>query len=207
MQQKVKADMNERHMMYILAIAEEGSISKAAAKHFISQPSLSQLLLNTENNLGVKLFDRQPRAIKLTFAGECYIEAAREIMQASRRLAQQINEISESRFGKLIVGITPNRAQYILPSVLPVFKKEYPNIELEIVVKQHAEELYNMLKRMKLDLAVLSYSYCDSTLKYADFPNEEMILVTPKNHWLTRHHTNADGSRSPVSLYEIASES
>jgi DNA-binding transcriptional LysR family regulator len=198
--------LNELHARYIVAIADEGSVSRAANRLLISQPSLSQLLLNIEKELGLKLFTRAPGSMKPTLAGERYLEAAREILMINRRLKQQLDEISSARYGRVLLGSTPNRSQYLFPSVLSAFGRQFPNIEIEIIEAFNSDYLYDMLKAMKLDMAVQSYSKRDSSLEYTKLFNEELVLVVPKDHWLVRQKGENTGRDRVVSIREVAEE-
>ena len=78
--------MNLKQARYICAIAREGSITAAAKKLYVSQPSLSQMLKQVEGELGVALFDRSVSPFQLTYAGEKYLQAANNILAANERL-------------------------------------------------------------------------------------------------------------------------
>lgn len=89
--------MTDRQLKYIVAIAEAGSISLAAKRLYISQPSLSSLLSHVEDEIGVLLFDRDTSPLKPTYAGEQYIAAAKQILGIQRNLDSHFADI---RHGK-----------------------------------------------------------------------------------------------------------
>jgi DNA-binding transcriptional LysR family regulator len=199
--------MNERQQRYLLTIAEEGSISKAAKKLYISQPSLSQILINTEKRLGVKLFNRSTSSLTLTYAGEKYMEGLREIRQIKRRLEQQFQEISNSLAGRLSFGITASKGLYTLPAVLPAFQKAYPNIEMEIIDGTNSKLMDDLLNG-NVDLAIVNYTNRLPQLDYVELPDEEMILAVPLEHHLARQYRGqfAHGKLPSIFLKEIANE-
>jgi DNA-binding transcriptional LysR family regulator len=197
--------LNERQAKYILAIAEEGSVSKAAAKLFISQPSLSQLLLDTEKKLGIGLFKRCGGCMTPTFAGELFLDAMREITLVNRRLEQQLSEVIRGRLGRLYLGITPYRAQMLLPTVLTRFKKVYPNIIIDIA-EGNTDDLLEQLKCLKIDLAVMNCTFHEPELEYAELPGEELILITSAEHRLAKSLPPIGGARPAVPLEDIANE-
>lgn len=199
--------MNERQEKYILTIAEEGSISKAAKKLFITQPSLSQILINTEKRLGVKLFIRSTNSLTLTYAGEKYLASLREIQQIKKRLEQHFQEIAGSQAGRLSFGITASKGPYTLPEVLPKFHETYPHIEIEIFNGTNAKLIEELLYG-HIDLAVVNYTNRLPQLEYIELPDEEMILVVPPEHSLAkRYQDRFNQCKLPdISLKEIANE-
>ena len=90
--------MNIKQAQYILTIANEGSITAAAKKLYISQPSLSQMVRQVEKELGVALFDRTSLPLRLTYAGEKYLECAHTMIVANDRLENQLQHPLSQRF-------------------------------------------------------------------------------------------------------------
>ena len=86
----------------MLTVLQEGSITNAAKKLYVSQPSLSQMIKLVENNLGAPIFNRNTDPITLTFAGEKYIEAAKQILTINQNLAREIQEINEEEHGTIL---------------------------------------------------------------------------------------------------------
>jgi len=200
--------MNDRQAKYIIAIAEEGSISKAAEKLFITQPSLSQALISVEKKYGVKLFKRSSHLMALTEAGEKFVDSMREIIQIERRLEQHLQEISSEFAGKIIVGISASKGLYILPAVLPKFRKKFPKMDVK-VFEEVSSILEDSLLKKRIDLAVMNYHYIHSELEYVNLPEEEMLLVVPVTHRLAKGGKFQEGSGdnlSSVSLKQIANE-
>lgn len=199
--------MTERQAKYLLTIAEEGSISKAAKKLYVSQPSLSQMLINVEKKYGVELFCRSTSSLTLTFAGEKYMDSMREIMQIERRMQQQFHEIAGSYAGRLSFGITASKGLYVLPAILPEFRRKFPNIELEIAEGTNPILEEQLISR-KLDIAVLNYTSFHQHLEYVDLPEEEMLLIVPPNHRFAAQYRIQEqtGKRPTLSLQQIVDE-
>lgn len=91
--------MNIKHAQYMLTVMQEGSITAAAKKLYISQPSLSQMIKLVETNLGTPIFNRSTDPITLTYAGEKYIEAAKQILTINNNLQKEIDEINHEDHG------------------------------------------------------------------------------------------------------------
>ena len=120
--------MTSKELLYIKTVAEEGSISIAAKKLYMSQPSLSQSLKRIETNLSSELFIRKSGGLKLTLAGEKYYKAASKILKIYENMQMEISDINNLKMGKLSLGITGHLGRLILPDVISNFKKDYPDI-------------------------------------------------------------------------------
>ncbi|WP_025715853.1 LysR family transcriptional regulator, partial [Paenibacillus sp. 1-18] len=125
--------MEFRQLQYTLQIAAEKNFSRAAEKLHIAQPSLSQQLSKLEKELGVLLFQRNTSTVELTHAGASFVEKAKKIVDAVEQLRQEMDDISQLRKGKVVVGSMPITGSHLLPHVLPVFKKAHPDIEIVLV--------------------------------------------------------------------------
>ena len=93
--------MNLKQAQYVKTIAECGSITAAAKKLFVSQPSLSQMLRQIEQEIGLPIFDRSTSPLRLTYAGEKYLYAAERILAANSELESQLKEIKQEHAGRL----------------------------------------------------------------------------------------------------------
>lgn len=125
--------MDFREFRYMIAVADCQSITKAAAKLYVSQPSLSHLIARVEQELGLKLFDRTAYPIRLTYAGERYVDTARKILMLDDDMRREFMDISEGRKGRITVGIPTERGGYMLPGILTRFKEEFPGIEVSVL--------------------------------------------------------------------------
>ncbi|MBV4420586.1 LysR family transcriptional regulator [Clostridium tyrobutyricum] len=178
--------MNFHQLEYVIAISEEKSISKAAKKLYISQPSLSQYIIRLENNLGVKLFDRTTNSIKLTFAGEKYLKTAKSILNLNIQLRKELSDIAGSKKGRIIIGIPIQIGRYILPLVLPEFNNKFPEIKLSIQ-EDVTLKLEQMLLDGKIDIAILNLPIKNEKILYKTVCNERIFLVAPRNHPICYH--------------------
>ncbi len=125
--------MEIHQLRYFVAVADEGSFSRAAAKVRVSQPSLSQQIRKLEAEMGQPLFDRLPRSVVLTEAGRCLIDYARQILASIGDARRCVGELKGEIAGKVAVGAIPTIAPYVLPELVVTFQKHYPDVTLEIV--------------------------------------------------------------------------
>lgn len=112
-------DLTKYH--YVEMIAEMKSISRAAQKLYISQPALTKSLARLEQELGVRLFDRSSTPIRLTYAGERYLQGMKNIAAMKYQLDKELEEIADMRKGRLVIGIPDTRSQRWLPHIVPPF--------------------------------------------------------------------------------------
>lgn len=175
--------MDFHQLEYVMAISEEKSISKAAKKLYISQPSLSQYIIRLENSLGVELFDRRGKSLTLTFAGEKYLETAKNILNLNKQLKRELSDIGGSKKGRLTLGIPNEAGRYILPLILPEFHKQFPEIEI-VVEEEVTVQLEEMLINGKIDIAILNLPIQHEKILYEPISVERIFIVAPQDHWI-----------------------
>jgi len=171
-----------RELVYITTVADCKSVTEAAKKLYISQPSLSQIIAKVEQELGVKLFDRTAYPITLTYAGETYVETARKILLLNDNLRRQLTDIGEGKRGRITLGIPVERAGYMLPAALKEFKKLYPGVEVR-AVEANSSVLLAGLKRGDTNFIILpkesedTYSDSKIELEMEVIYKEELMIV------------------------------
>ncbi len=153
--------MTERELIYIKTIADEGSISKAAQKLFISQPSLSHCVQRVEESLGTKLFTRSPTGLTLTFVGERYYSVATQILHIYSDFQLEVGEMNSLHSGRITIGMATYLATWLLPQLLPEFHQRFPHISISLEEKS-STELEAGLASRHLDFAVM-HSFANST--------------------------------------------
>ncbi len=173
--------MDLRELTYIITIAEERSISRAADKLYMAQSSLSQFLQQYESELGVTLFVRTSQGVRPTASGAFFIEHARQILQHYRQVQRELWDREELRGGSLTLGISSFRGSYLLPPALKLFYQKYPNVHVEIVEKNSMaleEDLLNGTLDLALTALPLSRLKCESKFLKRD----EILIVANQQH-------------------------
>ena len=146
--------MEYRDFEYVLTIYQEKSLSKAAEKLYITQPALSIFLTRLETQLQTRLFERTKRGLVPTYAGQKYIEFARQSIALGRSFDQELCEIQAERKGILRLGTSPHIGSIVLPEVLFSFQNRYPNIQLAIT-EGTSLTLEKLIDNNELDLALM----------------------------------------------------
>lgn len=173
--------MEIRQFRYVNAVAECGSITKAAARLFISQPALSNYISKLEEELGSKLFDRTTTPLTLTYAGEQYLKRAKHILMQLDDMKREFRDISNNLTGRLRVGFPSERIIYMLPLILPSFKERFPGIEVE-VISGPGNHLTEALRKGDVDFVFLPVWEKDKDIAQFKIADEELVLVTAKGY-------------------------
>ncbi len=118
---------------YLIVLAEESNITRAASRLFISQPALTSYINRLEDELGVKLFDRNTTPIRTTPAGACYIAEMEKIRNQQIKLYNDLKRLEYDPEQTLTIGIGRNRGSIWLPRILPGVYERFPEAHLRIV--------------------------------------------------------------------------
>ena len=171
--------MNLKQALYIQTIAQEGNITAAAKKLYVSQPSLSQMVRQVEGEYGVTLFDRTVSPLRLTYAGEKYLQAAKTMLIANERLENELREIRQENSGLLRLGISVQRAMQILPVALPWFTMQYPKVSVDLR-EEGSARLEQLLEDGEIDLALAAIESVSPSLSYTLIEKEVVGVLAGK---------------------------
>lgn len=173
--------MNTRQLQYVLKVAEEKSFSAAAKKLYVAQPSLSEFIRKVEDELGYALFDRTAVPLKLTMAGEIYVDTARKILSLEQALGNQLRDMDENQYGKLSVGVSPYSGLPI--SVLKPFFDVYPNYKVDIQDSVGTAERLRMLEQGELDLCIQPiFEALGSKFVTEEIMSDHLVLAVPREY-------------------------
>ena len=171
--------MTDRQLKYLITLAEEGNMTTAAQKLFISQPSLSYLLGHVEQELGAELFHRNTTPLTLTEAGESYVEAARKILGIKREMENCISDLTKQHRSTLQIGCGAQLSAILYPVILPDFMRDHPDVRLKLV-EDHFADLCVQFSRGELDLVVANRPLDSSMAESALLYREEIGLAAPE---------------------------
>lgn len=173
--------MQLKEIDYILKLNEYRNITKAAEALYISQPTLSIFLNNLEKELKVTLFKRNGRTLVPTYAGECYINASKEIMLKKWELDDVLNNIKSMDGGVLRVGLSLKHFSLLLPSVINSFNEVFPNIQL-VLEDGHLGDLEKKLLNNNLDIILVNHIQSNLHMEYLPIYDDKLVLAVPTNH-------------------------
>lgn len=174
--------MDTRIPEYMIAIAEEGTLSQAAEKVHISQSALSQSLARLESELGTLLFTRTGKLMIPTPAGERYLFAAREFVALKEDAYSRIEALSHNTDQRIRIGIC-NQAYHVLgDTILNKLKNDYPHISINFYSYDSISAV-DLLKSGTIDLSIFAHEdFRDSALLYDVLYEEQLVLITPKDY-------------------------
>jgi len=180
--------MEMHQLRYMVAVVRAGNFSRAAEQCHVSQPSLSQQILKLEEELGERLFDRTKREAKLTAHGEAFLPRAVKILEEVDAAKREASDAQRLLRGRLIVGVLPTIAPYLLPRVLVGFAEKFPGVEI-VVHEDTTARLLKLAQAYEIDFALTSRPIQDQRMEVKDLFTEELRLALPPGHRLTRKRT------------------
>ena len=143
----------EQDMKYIYQVYQDGSFSTAAEHLYMSQPALSIAVKRVEDAIGAELFDRSRRPVKLTEAGQAYIDTLHYIRYLEEDLSKKIEDLRGLRTGTIRLGGTHYLNCYILAPILADFAEQYPGIKLDLY-EDSAVKLQALLRKREIDITL-----------------------------------------------------
>ena len=173
--------MEVHQLRYVCAIADTGNFSRAAERCQVAQPSLSQQVLKLEEELGVKLFDRLGRSIRLTEAGRAFIPRARVILEQMEAARSSAADKNADLRGSVAVGVIPTVAPYLMPNYTADFAKRYPDAKIRIV-EETTSVLVEGLRDLSIDVAILALPLRHKDLELFPIRTEPLFAVLRKDH-------------------------
>lgn len=191
--------MTSKELMYVKTVADEKSISRAARKLFMAQPSLSQSIQRIEETLGTPLFNRTTRGLTLTFAGERYYHMAVQILKMYEDFELEISDINNLRTGRVHMGITNHLGTLTLARILPEYKEICPYIELYIH-EENTASLERMLLRGELDFVIMHAPKENSQpqIHYDIMQKDPFVVAIYPQHRLVKEAIPKPGYPYPV---------
>lgn len=189
--------MDLRHMRYFIAVAEERSFTKAAARLHISQPPLSRQIRELEVELGVTLLNRTRHHIELSDAGQVFLQKARQILLATDAAVVQAQRAQRGEIGTLAIGFFEQIAYTLLPPTLRAFQERFPLVDVQLswfpVIEQP-----EALRRGDVDLAFVRPAASLAGLNTEILLREPFVIALPADHRLA--------DKNVVSIADCADE-
>jgi len=179
-----------RHLRYFLAVAEDLHFRKAAERLYISQPGLSRQIKQMEVELGIQLFERHNRKVKLTHVGEYF---KFEITKNLKNLNQIINHaklIQSGKEGSLTIGYVGSAIQKIIPELLLKFKERSPNIIFVLKEMDNQKQVENLLLQ-NIDIGFVRLDRVPIGLSIRSVLIETFCLVLPEDHPINSFNFNS----------------
>ncbi|MFK4066465.1 LysR family transcriptional regulator [Streptomyces sp. NPDC029674] len=175
--------MDLQQMRYVLAVAETASFTRAAERCHVVQSALSHQVAKLEKELGARLFDRTSRRVRLTAAGEAFLPAARQALEAAERARAEVAAATGEIRGRLTVGSIPTVAAVDLPAVLRDYRLRYPDVRITLRTGS-SERLVEQVREGVLDAAFLGVppGFRPQGVRDHELAHGEHVVVVSPGH-------------------------
>ena len=182
-----------------LEVARHASFSRAAEKRFRTQPAISSQIRGIEEEVGAKLFDRSGGKVSLTAAGKAFQKYVEDTLDARKAMMVAIAEMERVPRGEIIVGANEGTCLHILPYVFADFKKQYPDVSVNIKRADYNKILESVIDNT-VDFGVVSLPVTDNRLTVVLIHRDDLIIIAPPQHPLGRMKaaTIADVAKFPL---------
>ncbi len=175
--------MELRHLRYFVAVAEALNFSRAAEKLHIAQPPLSQQIQNLEEELGVALFERNGRRIRLTHAGEMFLGEARGVLAQSSQAALTAQRASRGEAGLIDIGFLTSATNERFSKIIRTFRQTHPRVELGLHDVSETQ-LLSELRGRRIQLGFIRNVSEDEELAVEKIWEDRLNVALPKDHRL-----------------------
>lgn len=189
--------MDIQQLRYTVALSQELHFNRAAARVHVTQPTLSQGIKKLEDEIGTRLFERSPQAVRLTAAGKVFLPYAISILDQLNKGIDAVRHESKEISGVLKIGAIPTICPYLIPPTLIKVRREAPKLRVELYEEKTADILEH-LKSGFLDLGVLALPINDSTLSARSIGEESFFVALSRKHPLA--------GRSKLTIKEVVND-
>ena len=172
-------NLSLKQLRYFQAVAQEGHFGRAAVACAVTQPALSVQIKDLEDQLGMALFERSTRQVRLTGFGEDFAKRVRDILRSVDELGDLARAAQGGMSGQLRIGVIPTVAPYLLPDVVRILADTYQGVELKIR-ETLTPRLIDELDAGRLDAAIMALPLAEPTLEEFPLFDEEFVLIRPE---------------------------
>ncbi|MCA0243498.1 MAG: LysR family transcriptional regulator [Proteobacteria bacterium] len=190
--------MELRQLKQVVVLSQTLNFHRAAEQLHMAQPPLSASIRKLEEELGVALFERRPRALRVTAAGEIVLQHARRALADVDEIQRAARECAGGEQGRLVVAFVGTASVTLLPRLIPAFRERYPRVEL-VLQESTTQEMLRRLERREIDAALLRTPVLE--------PTRAALTPLERDHWLVAVHARSRwAQRDRISLQELADE-
>ena len=173
--------MNLRDMSYLVAVADTGHFGRAAQRCFVSQPTLSGQIKKLEEELGVVIFERTRRSVKITPVGEQILAHARLILEQADSIRQLAQRQQDPLAGPLRIGAIPTLSPYLVPLILKPLRQQFPQMKL-LLSEELTNTLVQRLQFHEIDAALLATDVDDHEFDSIPLFEEPFWVAFERDH-------------------------
>jgi len=179
------ANVNLRQLRAFAAIGRLASFTKAAAMLHTTQPALSAQIRELEDALGVKLFDRNTRAVALTRAGEELLPVVGQVLDDLGSVVDRAKDAAAGRAGRVTIAALPSLCTTLLPTMIAAFRAQHPGVRIALR-DAIAGRVIDLVRAREVDVGVTSDHGIDANLDFLLLARDRIVAVLPPRHALAR---------------------
>jgi LysR family transcriptional regulator, hydrogen peroxide-inducible genes activator len=184
--------MTLTELKYVVALAQERHFGRAAQKCFVTQPTLSLALAKLEDELGVRLFERNKNEVLVTPMGAGIVEQARRVLDEAGKIASLAKGAQDQLAGALRLGVIPTIGPYLLPELVPILRKRAPDMPL-MIEENYTGSLVPLLRDGEIDVALIALPFAVPGVKTRALYEEPFSVVVPEGHaWAKKKRVRPD---------------
>ena len=175
--------MELRHLRYFVAVADALNFTKAAEQLHLAQPSLTRQIRNLEEELGVRLFNRERNQVTLTAEGRAFVSDAKRLLAQAAESVNSVQRLSRGHTGELNIAYLSNFNFELIPATLAAFRLACPHVSLNLFDMSPAEQL-RALEARKIDLGFVGLRppTTSKDLQWECITHHEIVAVLPTDH-------------------------
>ncbi len=173
--------MADRRLQVFHTVARVMSFTKAAEILHMTQPAVTFQIKQLEDAFNTRLFDRTHNKITLTEAGRVVYDYAEQILESYAKMANDVKDLTGDITGALVIGASTTIAEYMLPRLLGVFKKQFPDVTLRLQVG-NTDAIVSMVENNLLDLGIVEAPVYNKNLEVITCRLDELVVIVPPNH-------------------------
>ncbi|MGW3581925.1 LysR substrate-binding domain-containing protein [Streptomyces rubiginosohelvolus] len=181
--------MELRHLNAFLAVAEELHFGRAAKRLQMAQPPLSQQIRQLEKELGVQLFHRNTRSVRLTSAGETFLEPVRTVLDDLDTAVRAARSAGIGEYGRVTIGFAGASSHETLPRLTRAVRAAHPGLELVMTGQTYANTALSRVADGSLDLGFVRLPVARPGVAHRVIDEEELVCALPSDHLLARRET------------------
>ena len=188
--------LENRHLRYFIEVARSSHVRRAAERLHIAQPALTQNIQQLESELGVELFHRENRHLRLTEAGQIFLTEAEQSLRQFEHAQQAAQRAARGEVGKLVLGFQTTAGLSVVPNLIQHFRTEFPEVEVTLIESGSTAQK-RALRSGEIDIGLV-YALPDAGFAYHELEPESLVIVLPEDHPLA--------VKDSVAVAELAQE-
>ncbi|MDR7074371.1 cidABC operon transcriptional activator CidR [Fictibacillus barbaricus] len=190
--------MDIKQLQYFIEVAKYNSFTRAAEQLFITQPTISKMIKNLEDELGLTLFNRSRKKLILTDAGKIIYEQAKLVDKAFHNIETEMDNLLELKKGHIRIGLPPIFDPTLFPKLVGSFHEKYPAISFELM-ESGSKKIEEDVENHQLDIGVVVLPTNNKVFEYFSFMEEDFRLIIHPDHKLA--------DQEEVNLSQLSEES